>query len=596
MTTSSFEKTAPHLLLTALSFSIVLLVHVFFHTHGTWNLVSNELRGSAFDSLGDSFLNGEATVDFPEISSEAFWVNGKIYMYFGPFPAILRVVANMIHPEWKKAWSRLSCLLADLLSIIAFMLMTLGRLRNNPYLSAHQKTFLFQLFFLGFGLGTPLLFLVSYGYIYHESIFWGLAGSMLALHFFFKILDNDPPSYGDLAAFSFFTTVSMLSRFSFAQAFMALLFFMTLGTLRKTDIYLPVVPFFQKVVEITTNVFRFLFRNAAKTFLALLVIELTWNVIFVVAGLIWAFLNQLGPASPPFGMTLSTFFEFYPFLFKIMIPLSFAAAFCLFLFYWKDEQEAPRFPDPQPESKKTTFYIPISELIAMLLPFAVGVVFYGWYNYARFGSPFKLIDFHAYNFLYYDPPAWKTFQTFGATNIRRLWTGFFNYFLPVPGNFTSEFPFVQMVQAHHLSAKLYFTTYREWVFSLFLASPWIFLTSILGAMKLPERPLARWAPVMFLPQWILILTYYFISQRFVLDFLPLLVCLSVFFLASVQLHGREGKILIGTLTFLVVFSIITTVLSTLWWMRLDWFGEAWEWSMRIDNGFKNINLFLQKTF
>ena len=53
------------------------------------------------------------------IGHETMIVNGKVRMYFGPFPALLRIPLNFIYPAGHGKWSRISGFCAGLIALFA---------------------------------------------------------------------------------------------------------------------------------------------------------------------------------------------------------------------------------------------------------------------------------------------------------------------------------------------------------------------------------------------------------------------------------------------------------------------------------------------
>ncbi len=177
-----------------------------FYHHGFF--LSN-----VYDSVAKSLLALKTDVDPNDIASEAIVVNGRVHTYFGIFPALLRVIPNALFPEYYGQWNRLSCFIAALLCMLAFQVVVRLRLDKNARLSDTQKTYLHSLLVAGFGLGTPIVFILSSSFIYHEAIIWGLAGSLSAVLFFFRLLNQWSARSEFL--FSCSTAVAMLSRVTF---------------------------------------------------------------------------------------------------------------------------------------------------------------------------------------------------------------------------------------------------------------------------------------------------------------------------------------------------------------------------------------------
>ena len=86
---------SPNLL--PVAFVLGVLLWLFTMTGGRQIFV-NEVLGKAYDSQAEHFLRGDVGVDAAAIAHERMIVNGKVRMYFGPFPALLRVPLNFIYP------------------------------------------------------------------------------------------------------------------------------------------------------------------------------------------------------------------------------------------------------------------------------------------------------------------------------------------------------------------------------------------------------------------------------------------------------------------------------------------------------------------
>src|SRR5437762_14080643 len=85
---------APRLLLITLLLSAVLWV---FTTTGGRQIFVKEVLGGAYDSQAEHFLRGDVDVDVEAIGHEAMIVNDHVRMYFGPFPALLRIPLNFLY-------------------------------------------------------------------------------------------------------------------------------------------------------------------------------------------------------------------------------------------------------------------------------------------------------------------------------------------------------------------------------------------------------------------------------------------------------------------------------------------------------------------
>jgi hypothetical protein len=148
---------------------------------GSWEILRGHYLGVAYDSLAANLLKGTAEVDIEAIQMERYEVDGKIFMYFGPFPALLRLVLNFVAPGYYGSWSRLSTLLAVFLSAVAFGRLISSALMLNQSVSSRARAWLTLTAPFALTLGTPLAFLVSMPNIFHEAMAWGLCGTLWTL-------------------------------------------------------------------------------------------------------------------------------------------------------------------------------------------------------------------------------------------------------------------------------------------------------------------------------------------------------------------------------------------------------------------------------
>src|SRR5436305_11981562 len=110
-------ETPPRVL--PLTIALLVLLWLFVTTGGRQIFVK-EVLGSAYDSQAEHFLHGDPGVDVDDIRHEAMIVDGKVRMYFGPFPAFLRIPLNLVYPAGRGTWSRISGFLAAVVAMVAF--------------------------------------------------------------------------------------------------------------------------------------------------------------------------------------------------------------------------------------------------------------------------------------------------------------------------------------------------------------------------------------------------------------------------------------------------------------------------------------------
>src|SRR6266545_8229635 len=164
---------------------LLLLLSVllwFYTTTGGRQVFVKEVLGDAYDSQAEHFLRGDVDVDVEAIGHEAMIVNDHMRMYFGPFPAFLRIPLNFVYPAGHGKWSRISGFCAGVIALFAFAGLVRTALYSSP-LSSRVRNWLGNWCVIGFALGSPLLLLLGSLSIYDEPIIWGLALSLAALYF-----------------------------------------------------------------------------------------------------------------------------------------------------------------------------------------------------------------------------------------------------------------------------------------------------------------------------------------------------------------------------------------------------------------------------
>src|SRR6476469_2250582 len=186
---------------------------------GGGDIFVKEVLGGAYDSQAEHFLRGDVGVDASAIGHETMNVNGKVRMYFGPFPALLRVPLNFIYSAGHGKWSRISGFCAGVIAFFAFAGLVRTELRSSP-LSSRARNWIGNALMVGFGLGSPLLLLLGNLSIYDEAIIWGLAWSLAALYFACRSRTTQGAALTrSLLAFSSCAGAALLSRATFGMPF-----------------------------------------------------------------------------------------------------------------------------------------------------------------------------------------------------------------------------------------------------------------------------------------------------------------------------------------------------------------------------------------
>jgi len=148
---------APNLLRVTLALTVAFWL---FTMTGGGDIFVKEVLGGAYDSQAEHLLRGDVGVDSDAIAHETMIVNGKVRMYFGPFPALLRVPLNFLYPPGHGKWSRISGFCAGVIALFAFAGLVQTVLRTSP-LSSRARNWIGNACVIGFALGSPLLLLLG---------------------------------------------------------------------------------------------------------------------------------------------------------------------------------------------------------------------------------------------------------------------------------------------------------------------------------------------------------------------------------------------------------------------------------------------------
>ena len=210
---------SPRFLPLLLALSVLLW---FYTTTGGRQVFVKEVLGGAYDSQAEHFLRGNVDVDAEAIDHEAMIVNDHVRMYFGPFPAFLRIPLNLVYPAGYGHWSRISGFSAGIMALFAFAGLVTTVLRSSA-LSSRARSWLGNACLIGFALGSPLLLLLGNLSIYDEAIIWGLAWSLAALYFTFRSRQADGAALTrSLLGFSMCAAAALLSRVTFGIPFLVI--------------------------------------------------------------------------------------------------------------------------------------------------------------------------------------------------------------------------------------------------------------------------------------------------------------------------------------------------------------------------------------
>ncbi len=153
-------------------FGAALVVTIAFAalvSRGSFRLFEADEFASFYDFQAVSLLQGRLDVPEEAIGGEAFEADGKLYGYFGPTPALLRlpfVLAGIAFGETSRALMVLS-FTGSLLA--AWLILREATAPRAPSRFAAVASV------VSVGLGSTLFFLGTHSFVFHEAILTGIA-------------------------------------------------------------------------------------------------------------------------------------------------------------------------------------------------------------------------------------------------------------------------------------------------------------------------------------------------------------------------------------------------------------------------------------
>jgi hypothetical protein len=200
--------------------------------------------------------------------------------------------------------------------------------------------------------------------------------------------------------------------------------------------------------------------------------------------------------------------------------------------------------------------------MALALPLCAALTFYVWLSYAKFGSPTGV------NFDYYINPVHAEFaHKFGVFSPRRIPTSFIDYFSLRFPPFQREPPFLAADRHSYDYPFLYSNDFSEVYISLVWCSPWLIFGAIMGIVYLVRKSGAdafeRSIAIALFAQFVCILSYYLLAQRYSADLYPFLIFCLIIFLGSGGVALLQSRnVLIG----LIALSVVVNSLATVSWL------------------------------
>ena len=149
-----------------------------------------------FDAQGRAFLDGHLDVPPGTLGIEGFREDGREYMYFGPWPAILRLPILQTTSAYDGRLSVFSMALAFvLLAVVVARLTWLVRdlMRPEQEVSRFEAVSMGVFIALATG-GTSLTYIAALPWTYHEVYAWAVPFALGAMYWMLRVLQAPTPS------------------------------------------------------------------------------------------------------------------------------------------------------------------------------------------------------------------------------------------------------------------------------------------------------------------------------------------------------------------------------------------------------------------
>jgi MFS family permease len=170
------------------------------------------LFANFYDLQARALFHGRWDVPRGSLSIEGFVVNGREYLYFPPFPSLLRMPVLALTDSFDGRLTAPSMLLAWVVTGV-FASLLLWRVRllvRGAVVLGRAEAGVFAVLIATIMSGSVLLYLASLPWVFHEAFAWGVAMTTGALFALLGVLER--PSAGRVFATGALTLGAVLSR------------------------------------------------------------------------------------------------------------------------------------------------------------------------------------------------------------------------------------------------------------------------------------------------------------------------------------------------------------------------------------------------
>ncbi|HEU5306218.1 MAG TPA: hypothetical protein VFW97_02740, partial [Acidimicrobiia bacterium] len=207
------------------------LLFVWMATRGTFELFNWYSSADFYDAQAHRLLAGHLDIPQSVLGIEAFVIDGKSYMYQGPWPAILRLPVAAFTHSLDGRLETVSMLLAFVVGTVALGMLTWqvrSLVRPGAPVSRAEAWAMGAFAFACTG-GSIMLFEASQVSVYHESAMWGIATALATMVALLRHLVR--PGRATLAVAAVLATLTLFSRASLGLGTMVALGLVFLGEL-----------------------------------------------------------------------------------------------------------------------------------------------------------------------------------------------------------------------------------------------------------------------------------------------------------------------------------------------------------------------------
>jgi hypothetical protein len=191
--------------------AVAMPVLAWFINLGSRNFLQSGFFTDFYDAQARALFHGHWYVPPGVVQIEGFVVKGHTYMYYGPFPALLRMPILLFTSSLDGRLTQLSMLLAMLVSLVctARLAWKIRNLASSAPVSVTESV-LVAFSIAVVGIGSVFVFLASVPIVYHEAEAWGAALAIAAFDALVGFLVR--PSTRGIVMTGTFATLDLLTR------------------------------------------------------------------------------------------------------------------------------------------------------------------------------------------------------------------------------------------------------------------------------------------------------------------------------------------------------------------------------------------------